>query len=146
MRIQDRMRTQDLRGPGPGLRILWFNKGEAMVMRKILALILGCKRIHKPRRILSGFLRIFIELCGSKVQLAPLQGNFINGVAKPEIVCMLLLFQILCIDGFYFLKKNIYFEGKFVKYLMELTWVGNNHLKFFWKMDALSSEFFGFDF
>ena len=42
-----------------------------------------------------------------------------------------------------FFKKNIYFEGKFVKYLMELTWVGNNHLKFFWKMDALSMSFLG---
>ena len=79
---------------------------------------------------------MFMELCGSKIQLAPPHGNFINGVANPEMVYMLLLFQILCIDLF---KKNAYFERKFIKYLMELLWVGSNHLKDFCKMDALSS-------
>ena len=77
-------------------------------------MILGCKRIHKPKRTLSGFLRIFMKLCRSKVQLAPPHGNFINGVANPEIVYTLLLFQILCIDWYY------YFEGKLIKYLMDL--------------------------
>ena len=33
-----------------------------------------------------GFSWIFIDLCGSKVQLAPLHKNFINGVANSEIV------------------------------------------------------------
>ena len=61
---------------------------------KYQQMILGCKRIHKPRKTLSG-LWIFVELCGPRVQLAPPHGNFINGVANPEIVYMLLRFQIL---------------------------------------------------
>ena len=40
----------------------------------------------QKKRIFSGFLRILIELCGSKVQLAPPHGNFISSVANPEIV------------------------------------------------------------
>ena len=117
----------------------WFDTEEAMVMRKILALILGCKRIHKPGRTVPGFLQIFMELCQSKAQLAPPHGNPINGAANPEIVYMLLLFQILCIDWFYFFLKYVYFERKFTKYLMELAWVGSNHLKVFRKIDAVSS-------
>ena len=41
-------------------------------------MVLGCKRIHKPGRTFSGFSRIFMELCGFKVQLGPTPGNFIN--------------------------------------------------------------------
>ena len=52
---------------------------------------LGWKRIHR-------FLRISMEFCVCKVQLAPPHGNFISGVANPEIVYMLPRFQILCID------------------------------------------------
>ena len=47
---------------------------------------LGCKRSHKLERTFSGFSWMFIELSGSKVQLAPPHANFINGVANPEIV------------------------------------------------------------
>ena len=63
---------------------------EAMGIRKT--------RIHKPRRALSRFARILMELCTSKGQLALLQKKIINGVANPEIFYMLLHFQILCID------------------------------------------------
>ena len=59
-------------------------------------MILEWKRIHKPRRTLSG-LQIFMELCGPKVQLGSPHGNFINDVAGPKIVYMLLRFQIHCI-------------------------------------------------
>ena len=65
--------------------------------------------IHKPRRTLSGFLRVFWELYGSKVQFAPPHGNFINCVANPEITYKLLLFQILLTDTF-LNKKNAYFD------------------------------------
>ena len=59
---------------------------EAMGMRKILAHEIRMKKkIHKPRRTRCGFLQIFMELCGSKVQLAPLHGNFINSFANLEI-------------------------------------------------------------
>ena len=56
-------------------------------------MVLGCKRIHKPRT-LPGFLRIFIEFCGFKVQLAPPHRHFTNGVANPEIDQMLLPFHM----------------------------------------------------
>ena len=56
---------------------------------------------------------------------------------------MLLLFQILSIDFVFTLiiisKKEAYFEWKFIKDLMELTWVESNHLEVFWKMDTLRS-------
>ena len=40
---------------------------------------------------------------------------------------------------FFFFLKNAYFEQKLIKYFMDLTWVGSNHLYFFSKMEALSS-------
>ena len=46
---------------------------------------MGGKIIHRPERTYSGFSQIFIELCGSKVQLAPLHGNFSNGATNPNI-------------------------------------------------------------
>ena len=49
-------------------------------------MVSGCKIIHKPGKTFFGFLRIFMELYRSKVQLAPPHRNFINGVANPEIV------------------------------------------------------------
>ena len=49
-------------------------------------MVLRCKRIHKPGRTFSGFSRIFMELCKSKVQLGPPHGSFINGVANPETI------------------------------------------------------------
>ena len=69
-------------------------------------MILGWKRIHNSRRTLSGFIRIFLELCRSKGQLAPPHGNIINGVAYPKVVYMQLLFQILT-D--LFLKKKTFY-------------------------------------
>ena len=77
----------------------------------------GVMRVHNPTRTIAR--------------------NYINGAANPEIAFMLLLFQILCINWFFF-RKSAYFKRKFIKYLMELTWVGSNHLKVFWKMDDLS--------
>ena len=60
-------------------------------MGKILAHVtLGCKRIHKPGLKCSAFLQIFMELCGSKVQLKTCT-NFINGVASPEIIFLEIL-------------------------------------------------------
>ena len=43
----------------------------------------------------------FHEVSASKAQPAPPHRNVVNGVANPEIVYMLLLFQILCIDWFF---------------------------------------------
>ena len=56
-------------------------------------MILRWKRIHKPKSRFSRFLRIFIELRVSKVQLAPQHKNFINGVANPEIDRKLIRFE-----------------------------------------------------
>ena len=87
---------------------------EAMGIRKMLA----HDYYHKPRRTLFGFLRIFMALCRSTVQLALTHGNFIPGFANPEIAYMLLSFQILCIDQ---LKKNSYFDRKLTKSESEAT-------------------------
>ena len=75
-----------------------------------------------------------MELLESQLQLGSPHENFISGVAHPEIVYMLVHFQILCIDRFFKKKKKA-----LTLILMELTRVGSNHLKVFLKMDALSS-------
>ena len=65
-----------------------------MGMRKICERETHDIRMQKnpqTKEDIPGVLRIFMELCGSKVQLALPHGNFI-GVANPEIVYMLLLF------------------------------------------------------
>ena len=112
-------------------------------------MILEWKRVHKPRRTLSGFLRISMEFGGCKVQLEFLHENFISDVANPEILYMLLRFQILFIDFFidfywFFSKKNktftltenlLNFNGTYL--------VGSSHLKVFRKIDVLSSDFLG---
>ena len=74
---------------------------EAMGMRKILA-----HYIRMKKRTLSGFLQIFMELCKSKVQLAPLHGNFINSMAllPQNHLYAATFFQILCIDCLFYLK------------------------------------------
>ena len=56
---------------------------EGLVMRKIFAH--GIRMQKNPQsneNIFSGFLRIFMELRGSKVQLAPPLLDFINGIAN----------------------------------------------------------------
>ena len=64
-----------------------------MGMTKILAHDIRMQKNPQTKEDTSWI--FFMELCRSKVQLAPLHGNVINGVADPEIVYMLLLFQIL---------------------------------------------------
>ena len=59
---------------------------EGLGMRKTLAHGIRMEKNQKPGRIFSGFSRVLMELCGSKVQLAPPQENFINGVSNPEAV------------------------------------------------------------
>ena len=81
-------------------------------------MVLGCKRIHKPRT-LPGFLRIFMEFCGSKVQLAPPHGHFTNGVANPEIDQMLLPFHMYFLLTDFLketlsLNENSLFNGTYV--------------------------------
>ena len=76
-----------------------------MGMRKILPHDIRMQK-NPQTKDFYGFLRVFMELYESKVKLAQPHGNFINGVANPEIVYTLLLFQILCIDWF-FLKKTL---------------------------------------
>ena len=77
---------------------------EAMGILKILAHEISMKKNPQTKGTLSGFLRIFIELCESKAQLAHPHENIFFGVPNPELGYMLLRFQILCID--WFLKKK----------------------------------------
>ena len=65
-------------------------------MRKILA---HDNRVQKKPQTKEDTSWIFTDFHGVMcVQLAPPHLNFINGVANPEIIYMLLLFQIPCID------------------------------------------------
>ena len=55
------------------------------------------QKVHKTGNTFSGFSRIFMELCGSKVQLASSHGNFIDDVANPEIVyCNATIINMAC--------------------------------------------------
>ena len=67
---------------------------EAIGMRKILAYDM---RMKKNPQTKEGTFWIFMELCRSKVQLVPR-----TVIPSIEIVYMLLLFQIICIDWFFF--------------------------------------------
>ena len=53
-----------------GLVSLTFALGIRKIFHK--------QRVHKPGREFFGFAGMFIELCGSKVQLAPSHGSFSN--------------------------------------------------------------------
>ena len=80
---------------------------EAMGIRKTLAHDIRLKKNPQVKEdTFWGFLRIFMKLCWCKAQLAPPHRNCINGVANPEAVYMLLRFQILCIDRFFFFFKK----------------------------------------
>ena len=68
-----------------GARFYSCELSESLEMRKIVAY--GTKKQKNPQnRDFSELLRIFTEFCGSKVQLALPQGNFINDVADSKIV------------------------------------------------------------
>ena len=69
---------------------------EAFGMRKI-----SKNPQIKPRRTLSGFLQIFIELCESKIQLAPH-----TEIETPSVYMLLLLIE-------FFKKKTL--NRKFIK-------------------------------
>ena len=60
-----------------GAKFYIYQMPEGLEMRKILAH--GIRMQKNPRTM--------EDICKSKVQLAPQQGNFISGVANPEIVC-----------------------------------------------------------
>ena len=60
-----------------GANFYIYQVPEGLEMRKILAH--GIRMQKNPRTM--------EDICKSKVQLAPQQGNFISGVANPEIVC-----------------------------------------------------------
>ena len=66
-------------------RLIFFSLSvaEGLGMRKTLAYGI---RMQKNPYMRTNIFWIFMELCGSKVQLAAPHGNFINGVAKPEII------------------------------------------------------------
>ena len=75
-----------------------INTEEVVGMRKVLAHDIRMQKNPQTKEDFFWILGTLMELCGSKVQLAPPHENFISGVANPEIVYMLPLFQVLCID------------------------------------------------
>ena len=89
----------------------------------------------------SEFLQIFMKLAGPKPNLHPRTEMSSMALLTPKlsIYCYFFKYFVLT-DFFYFLFFfKVCFERKFIKYLMELTWAGSNHLKVFWKMNSLTS-------
>ena len=78
-----------------GTKFYIYQLPERLGMTKILAHGKGCKRIHKTRHPFLVFSRIFMELCGSKVQLALPDGKLINCIANPKIVYSTFLVTLL---------------------------------------------------
>ena len=74
---------------------------EDLGMREILAHGTTMQKNPQTRAEFSGFLRILMELCGSKGQFAPLLGNLINGVANPEIVYIILYHVLECVNNMF---------------------------------------------
>ena len=116
----------------------WFNTEEAIGMRKVLPHDVKMQKNPQTKEGTSwiftnfhGVMRLQSPNCTAAQKFHQWK-SFIHAATFSNTLYWLIFF-----------KKNTYFERKFIKYLMELTWVGNNHLKVFWKMDALSSCFLG---
>ena len=95
-----------------------------MGIRKILAYDIRMKKNPQTKEDTFWIFTDFHEVSGSKVQLALPHGSFTSGVTNPEIVYMLLRFQILCIDCFFLFKYLLWQKIYYI--LVELTWVGSN--------------------
>ena len=67
-----------------------------MGMRKILAHDIRMKKNPQSKEDAFWTFQNSLELCGSNIQLAPPQGNFINGVTnlKSSICCFFMYFKL----------------------------------------------------
>ena len=70
----------------PGTYFYIYQLPEGVKMREISAHDIRMQKNPQTRVDIFWILKMFVELCGSKAQLAPLLENFINGVTNPEIV------------------------------------------------------------
>ena len=66
-----------------GANFYIYELPEGLEMRKILA---HGTRMQKNPQAREDIFWIFMELCGSKVQHAPRDRNFINGITNSKIV------------------------------------------------------------
>ena len=66
-----------------GANFYIYELPEGLEMRKILA---HGTRMQKNPQARGDIFWIFMELCGSKVQHAPQDRNFINGITNSKIV------------------------------------------------------------
>ena len=71
-----------------GAKFYNYQLPEGLGVRKMLAHGIRMLKNSKTREDSFGFSRIFIELCGSKVQLALPHRKFINSAANLEIAYM----------------------------------------------------------
>ena len=69
-----------------GVNFYIYQLHEGLGMSKILAHGIRMPKNPQTREAFSEFSQIFMELSGYKVQLANPYGNFISGVANPEII------------------------------------------------------------
>ena len=70
----------------PGTDFYIYQLPEGVKMREISVHDIRMQKNPQTRVDIFWILKMFVELCGSKAQLAPLLENFINGVTNPEIV------------------------------------------------------------
>ena len=94
-------------------------------------------QIHKSRRHLLDFYRFSWSYAVPKSNLHPRIKVSYTDVTNPEIVCMLLLFQILHIDWFILKKKTI----TLTENLLNFNWAFTDRkqpFESFLKMDALT--------
>ena len=74
------------------------NVEEAMVIRKILAHDIRMKKNPQTKKDTLWIFKDFHDVMRVYSVTWPPHGNFISGVANPEMVCMLLRLQILYIN------------------------------------------------
>ena len=84
---------------------------------------IGMRKISPNLKSKENTLWVFTDSHGvmrvPKSNLHPRTKISLIGVTNPEIVYMLLLFQMLC-SYWYCLKKNAYFDRKFIKFSWNL--------------------------
>ena len=83
-------------------------------------MILWWKRIHKPRRALSEFLRIFLESSSPKSILHPRTEIFLKALLTPKSSICCYVFKYFVLTNLFFCLKTVYFDRKIFKFSWNL--------------------------
>ena len=95
-----------------------YDAEEAIGMRKILAHDMRMEKNPQTKEDTSWVFTDFHGVMRAQSQTCTPARKFhhLIGVTNPEIVYILLLFQIFRIDCFFFFRKNTYFYRKLIKF------------------------------